>query len=59
MLALAVLGVVIVVGAVAYVTQPASDEAPLFTLMDIDGDECVLSALRGKVVVLDFFATWC
>ena len=59
MLALAVLGVVIVVGAVAYVTQPAADEAPLFTLTDIDGNECTLSAWRGKVVVLDFFATWC
>lgn len=59
MLAIAVLGVVIVVGVVAFVTQPASDEAPLFTLTDIDGDECALSALRGKIVVLDFFATWC
>jgi len=58
-LAIAVLGVVIVVGAVALVTQPASDDAPLFTLTDIDGDECALSALRGKIVVLDFFATWC
>jgi thiol-disulfide isomerase/thioredoxin len=54
-----VLGVVIVVGAVAYVTQPAADEAPLFTLTDIDGNECTLSAWREKVVVLDFFATWC
>jgi peroxiredoxin len=58
-LAIAVLGVVIAVGAVALFTQPASDDAPLFTLTDIDGDMCALSALRGKIVVLDFFATWC
>ncbi len=30
-----------------------------FTLTDVDGNTHTLSALKGKVVVLNFFATWC
>jgi len=33
--------------------------APDFTLTDIDGNVFSLSDFRGKVVLLDFFATWC
>ncbi|MDR1305146.1 MAG: DUF2092 domain-containing protein [Verrucomicrobiales bacterium] len=33
--------------------------APEFTLTDLSGQPVSLSALRGKVVVLDFWATWC
>lgn len=33
--------------------------APDFTLKDIDGNTVQLSKLHGKVVVLDFWATWC
>ncbi|MBT8486473.1 MAG: TlpA family protein disulfide reductase, partial [Phycisphaerae bacterium] len=33
--------------------------APNFTLATLDGDSVPLSSLRGKVVVLDFWATWC
>jgi thiol-disulfide isomerase/thioredoxin len=34
---------------------PASD----FTLNDLDGQPVTLSKLRGKTVILDFWATWC
>jgi thiol-disulfide isomerase/thioredoxin len=30
-----------------------------FTLSGLDGDKLALSSLLGKVVVLDFWATWC
>jgi thiol-disulfide isomerase/thioredoxin len=33
--------------------------APNFTLQDIDGQNISLSGLKGKVVVLDFWAMWC
>lgn len=33
--------------------------APDFTLKDLAGREGKLSELRGKVVVLNFWATWC
>jgi len=37
------------------VSTPAKD----FILKDIDGKTVSLSSLRGKVVILDFWATWC
>ena len=33
--------------------------APNFTLEDLDGQPLDLSNYRGKVVLLDFWATWC
>ena len=30
-----------------------------FTLKDINGKDVALSSLKGKVVLLDFWATWC
>lgn len=34
-------------------------EAPDFTLTDLDGNEVTLSSLRGKPVMVNFWATWC
>jgi cytochrome c biogenesis protein CcmG/thiol:disulfide interchange protein DsbE len=34
-------------------------QAPDFTLKTFRGQEITLSKLRGKVVLLDFWATWC
>ena len=33
--------------------------APLFTLNNLNNETISLESLRGKVVVLDFWATWC
>ncbi|UVT15162.1 MAG: TlpA family protein disulfide reductase [Nitrospira sp.] len=35
------------------------DEAPNFKLRDLAGNVMSLSQLRGKVVLLNFWATWC
>ena len=35
------------------------DEAPDFRLRDLDGNVTSLSQFRGKVVLLNFWATWC
>lgn len=36
-----------------------NEPAPEFTLTDLDGKEISLSGLKGKIVVVDFWATWC
>jgi len=33
--------------------------APAFTARDLDGHEVSLASLRGKVVIVNFWATWC
>lgn len=44
-------------------TEPKSlkegDAAPDFTLKDGDGKDVTLSNLKGNVVVIDFWGTWC
>jgi peroxiredoxin len=35
------------------------EPAPDFTLRDINGTEVSLSSYRGKVVLVNFWATWC
>ena len=35
------------------------EEAPAFALKDLEGNEIALNSLKGKTVILDFWATWC
>jgi cytochrome c biogenesis protein CcmG/thiol:disulfide interchange protein DsbE len=41
--------------------KPAASRkaAPSFTLKGLDGKEVALTSLKGKVVLLNFWATWC
>jgi thiol-disulfide isomerase/thioredoxin len=39
--------------------QMTNDPAPEFSLYDTDGKLVTLKSLKGKVIVLDFWATWC
>ncbi|MDP2921989.1 MAG: TlpA disulfide reductase family protein [Candidatus Omnitrophota bacterium] len=39
--------------------KPAVMPAPEFLLKDLGGAETKLSDLKGKVIILDFWATWC
>ena len=66
----AIVAVVLVCGFAVYVlkrSHPFADHAaattaavaPDFSLPQLDGTPLRLSAYRGKVVLLDFWATWC
>lgn len=36
-----------------------NQESPAFVLTNLEGEEVSLEGLKGKVVILDFWATWC
>jgi thiol-disulfide isomerase/thioredoxin len=46
-------------GAFGATPELAGKSAPEFTLQTVDGKPYSLSALKGKPVLLDFWATWC
>jgi peroxiredoxin len=53
-------------GRIEYLKSPGTgpaptlnSEAPDFTLRNLAGEEVKLSALRGKPVMINFWATWC
>jgi len=39
--------------------SPLNKKAPQFTLLDLTGARVDLASLHGKVVLLNFWATWC
>ena len=68
--ALLALGLLVSAGRADDATKPAQPKATgvqslvgqpafLFTVKTLDGDTVKLEDLKGKVVVLDFFETWC
>ncbi len=59
---------VIIVGSVIFKKSKTSSSssmikigmsAPNFTLKDINGSNLTLDSLRGKIVILNFWASWC
>jgi peroxiredoxin len=49
----------VAVPALAFADTKAGDRAGDFTLKDLDGQATKLSDLKGQIVVLDFWASWC
>ena len=43
----------------ALVKQMVSEKAPLFELTNLEGKTISLEAMKGKVIITDFWATWC
>ena len=47
------------VASLAWAAQTLSGPAPGFTLQSLDGQQVSLASLKGKVVMVNFWATWC
>lgn len=43
----------------AILAEKVNEDAPAWSLEDINGNKVSLESLKGKVVILDFWATWC
>jgi cytochrome c biogenesis protein CcmG/thiol:disulfide interchange protein DsbE len=46
-------------GSGSAIRPPSAEKAPDFNLTDIHGKPFRLSDYKGKVIILDFWATWC
>ena len=47
------------IGPIAPILSRSLDQAPQFTLKDLNGRTVRLSDYQGKVVLINFWATWC
>lgn len=56
---LIVLGLALVVAAALFSGDPEPERAPQFALVSLDGETIRLADFAGRVVVLDFWASWC
>ena len=53
-------GIAYVLGAISRsLSDFRNDPAPKFALDHLDGTPYEVESLQGRVVVMDFFATWC
>ncbi|MGA9723219.1 MAG: redoxin domain-containing protein [Candidatus Binatus sp.] len=50
---------IICVAALAFASATVGNAAPAFEVPQLDGQTFNLSAQRGKVVIVNFWATWC
>jgi peroxiredoxin len=60
--ALAALTIIVTTAAITTACASAREEAapaPEFSLQDLQGNSLSLSSYKGKVLVLNFWATWC
>jgi peroxiredoxin len=57
--AFSVLVMTTLVASLAWAAQTLSGPAPGFSLQSSDGQQVSLASLKGKVVMVNFWATWC
>jgi peroxiredoxin len=50
---------IICAAAIAFASATVGNSAPALTVPELDGQTFDLSAQRGKVVIVNFWATWC
>jgi peroxiredoxin len=53
------LGLVLLIAAAVWSQPPIGSASPDISLKDVNGNTVTLSSLKGKVVVIDFWASWC
>ncbi|HEY6390247.1 MAG TPA: TlpA disulfide reductase family protein [Bryobacteraceae bacterium] len=51
--------IVLVAIAQAYAIKPPREQAPAFRATSMDGEKFSNASLKGKIVLLQFWATWC